>query len=175
MNNKMYFLLQYQYNDYSGSYRPICVSRFDGWRREDDARYQWDYAMILVDRPSLTGYYNFSLGWSGKFKAATATGYPGALLGGQIIEKVRGSFAGLPPGVNMPNEVALNHGEVKFTQGSSGGAWVANFSQSEDADHNIIVSLSSFVRNDALGLSFGPYLTSDFRRLLEYTTNGCPH
>ena len=29
--NKMYFLLQYQYNGFSQAYRPICASRFDGW------------------------------------------------------------------------------------------------------------------------------------------------
>lgn len=173
---RMYFLLQYQNNDYSESYRPICASRYNAWRNPGDDRYQWDYAMVLLDRPSSTGYYNFSVDWQGKFKAATIVGYPDALMSGQIVEKVQGTLLPLPSTVkNLPNELSLHHGQIHFTQGSSGGAWVANYSRNEDADHNIIVSLSSFVRDDSPGLTFGPYLTSDFKRLLEYTSNGCPH
>jgi hypothetical protein len=69
--NKMIFLLQYQNNTYSRDYRPVCLSRFDGWwpqelkdaktpaekARAGLSRYQWDYAMILMDRDSPTGYY----------------------------------------------------------------------------------------------------------------------
>jgi Trypsin len=170
--NKMYFLLQYQYNEFSQAYRPICASRFDGWRGSGNAHLPWDYAMILMDGPSLTGYYNVAVDWQGKFSGATATGYPGALLGGTVIEKAHGELLSIS---DVPNEFALKHGQAKFTQGSSGGAWVANFNSKVDADHNIIVSVSSIVVRDKPGLSFGPYLTSDFKQLLEYVGNGCPH
>jgi hypothetical protein len=170
--NKMYFLLQYQYNEFSQAYRPICASRFDGWRSSGNAHLQWDYAMILMDGPSLTGYYNVAVDWQGKFSGATATGYPGALLGGTVIERAHGELLSIS---DVPNEFALKHGQAKFTQGSSGGAWVANFNSKVDADHNIIVSVSSIVVRDKPGLSFGPYLTSDFKQLLEYVGNGCPH
>jgi hypothetical protein len=76
---------------------------------------------------------------------------------------------------DVPNEYVLKHGQAKFTQGSSGGAWVANFGNKVDADHNIIVSVTSVGIPKKLGLSFGPYFTSDFKRLFEYVGNGCPH
>ena len=76
---------------------------------------------------------------------------------------------------DVPNEFELKHGKAKFTQGSSGGAWVANFDSKDDADHNIIVSVSSIGIPQKPGLSFGPYLTPDFKQLLEYVGNGCPH
>ena len=170
--NKMYFLLQYQYNEFSQAYRPICASRFDGWRSSGNAHLPWDYAMILMDGPSLTGYYNVAVDWQGKFSGATATGYPGALPGGAVIEKAHGELLSIS---DVPNEFALKHGQAKFTQGSSGGAWVANFGNKVDADHNIIVSVTSIGMPKKPGLSFGPYLTSDFKRLLEYVGNGCPH
>ena len=128
--------------------------------------------MILMDGPSLTGYYNVAVDWQGKFSGATATGYPGALLGGTVIERAHGELLSIS---DVPNEFALKHGQAKFTQGSSGGAWVANFGNKVDADHNIIVSVTSIGMPKKPGLSFGPYLTSDFKQLLEYVGNGCPH
>jgi len=170
--NKMYFLLQYQYNDFSQAYRPICASRFDGWRSPANGNLQWDYAMILMDGPSLTGFYNVAVDWRGKFSGATATGYPGAMLAGEVIEKAHGELIATS---DVPNEYVLKHGQARFTQGSSGGAWVANFGNKVDADHNIIVSVTSVGIPKRLGLSFGPYFTSDFKRLFEYVSNGCPH
>jgi hypothetical protein len=90
------------------------------------------------------------------------------MLGGQIIQIAHGKIFIL----NLPNVVALRHNHAGLTQGSSGGAWVANFNQQEDAQHNIIVTVSSFVRNQP-GVSFGPYLTSAFYRLLDYVSKGC--
>jgi hypothetical protein len=170
--NKMYFLLQYQYANFSRAYRPICASRFDSWRNPGDMRYQWDYALILMDHPSLTGYYNIAVDWQGKFSGATATGYPGAILGGEVIEKTQGDL--IQPS-DVPNEYALKHGQKRFTQGSSGGAWVGNFDSTIDADHNIVISISSIGLEKLPGFTFGPYFTSDFTQLLEYVSNGCPH
>jgi len=170
--NKMYFLLQYQYENYSQVYRPICASRFDSWRSSGDVKYQWDFALILMDRPSVTGNYNVAVDWKGKFTGATATGYPGAILGGEVIEKAHGDL--VTPS-DVPNEYGLKHGQKRFTQGSSGGAWVANFGNKVDADHNVVISISSIGVNKYPGLTFGPYFTSDFSRLLEYVSNGCPH
>jgi hypothetical protein len=181
---KMYFLAQYQNNTFSRSYRAVCASRFDGWwppqlrsqdpeekNRADQSRWPWDYAMILVDRDSAIGHYkNWVVDWQGKYKiqGATATGYPAAMLGGQIIQIAHGEIF-IP---NRPNVVALRHNHAGLTQGSSGGAWVANFNQQEDAQHNIIVTVSSFVTNQP-GVSFGPYLTPAFYRLLDYVSKGC--
>src|SRR5204863_851357 len=94
---KMYFLAQYQNKSFSQSYRAVCASRFDGWwptqlrsqnteerNRASQTRYQWDYAMILVDRDSATGHYeNWAMEWKGKYQDATVTGYPAAMLRGE--------------------------------------------------------------------------------------------
>src|SRR5262249_488426 len=145
---KMYFLAQYQNNTFSRSYRAVCASRFDGWwppqlrsqdpeekNRARQSRWQWDYAMILVDRDSATGHYKNWVGdWQGKYEigGATATGYPAAMLGGQIIQIAHGKIFIL----NLPNVVALRHNHAGLTQGSSGGAWVGDFNKQEDAKHN---------------------------------------
>jgi len=181
---KMYFLAQYQNNTFSRSYRAVCASRFDGWwppqlrsqdpeekNRARQSRLQWDYAMILVDRDSTVGHYkNWVVDWQGKYRDATATGYPAAMLGGQVIQIAHGEIFVIP---NLPNVVALRHNHAGLTQGSSGGAWVANFNQQEDAQHNIIITVTSFVTPNQSGVSFGPYLTSAFYRLLDYVSKGC--
>jgi Trypsin len=183
---KMYFLAQYQNQSFSQSYRPVCASRFDGWwpaqltaqnteerNRARDDRWQWDYAMILVDRASATGHYkNWAVGWQGKYRDATATGYPAAMLRGQIIQKAHGEI--YFPNFTAANIVALRHNHPDLTRGSSGGAWVANFKEREDAAQvNIVIAVSSFVSPEQSGVSFGPYLTSDFYRLFDYVSKGC--
>ena len=186
--NKMIFLLQYQNNTYSRDYRPVCLSRFDGWwpqelkdaktpaekARAGLSRYQWDYAMILMDRDSPTGYYpKWAANWIGKYSDATATGYPAALLGGAVIQAARGEIFG-PPDLASLNVIALKHNVAGLTHGSSGGAWVANFGREEDAAHNAVITVTSFLRPSLPGISFGPIPTSDFVRLFEYVSKGCP-
>jgi hypothetical protein len=100
------------------------------------------------------------------------TGYPGAMLGGQIIQRALGEIVSV--NVTAPQVVALRHNQIKLTQGSSGGAWVVNFSKDDDANHNMIISLTSFISEVQPGVSFGPYLTSDFNQLFDYVSKGCP-
>jgi hypothetical protein len=184
--NEMYFLLQYQNGQYSQLYRPVCLSRFDGWfplpaGKQSAAeialafadRFQWDYAMILLDHDSPTGYFNWDVDWSGKYQKATMTGYPLAVLNGQIIQIVDGvlHFAS-----DRHNVVELVHAErTNIAQGASGGAWVANFSKEEAANHNSVLSVSSYLLSRSPGISFGPYLTADYRKLLDHVSRGCPH
>jgi len=182
---KMYFLLQYQNKSFSQSYQAICASRFDGWwpaqlrspnteerNRAEQNRWQWDYAMILVDRSSTTGYYQkWTFDWQGRYRGATATGYPVAMLGGQIIQIAYGDI--LFPNPRNPNTVALRHNRADLTQGSSGGAWVANFDKREDGEYNTVIAVTSFISKSQPGVSFGPYPTSAFDRLLDYVSKGC--
>jgi len=183
---KTYFLLQYQNKSFSQSYRAICASRFDGWwpaqlrspnteerNRAEQNRWQWDYAMILVDRSSTTGYYpKLTLDWQqGRYPHATATGYPAAMLGGQIIQIADGDI--FFPNSRIPNIVALRHNSADLTQGSSGGAWVAYFDKGEDGEYNKVIPVTSFTNKSQPGVSFGPYLTSAFDRLLDYVSKGC--
>ena len=182
---KMYFLLQYQNKSFSQSYRAICASRFDGWwptqlrspnteerNRAEQNRWQWDYAMILVDRSSTTGYYQkWTFDWQGRYRGATATGYPAAMLGGEIIQIAHGDI--LFPNSSIPNIVALRHNRADLTRGSSGGAWVANFDKREDGEYNTVIAVTSFTRKPQSGVSFGPYPTSAFYRLFDYVSKGC--
>ena len=183
---KMYFLLQYQNKSFAQSYRAICASRFDGWwpaqlrspnteerNRAEQNRWQWDYAMILVDRDSATGHYkNWAVEWQGKYPDATVTGYPSAMLRGEIIQKAHGEI--YFPNFTMLNVVALRHNHSDLTQGSSGGAWVANFKEREDAaQYNILIAVSSFIMKEQSGVSFAAYPTSALRRLFDYVSKGC--
>jgi Trypsin len=182
---KMYFLLQYQNKSFSQSYRAICASRFDGWwpaqlrsqnteerNRAEQNRWQWDYAMILVDRSSTTGYYQkWVVDWQGRYRGATATGYPAAMLGGEIIQIAHGDI--FFPNSSIPNIVALRHNHADLTQGSSGGAWVANFDKREDGEYNAVIAVTSFIRKPQSGISFGSYPTSAFYRLFDYVSKGC--
>jgi Trypsin len=182
---KMYFLAQYQNKSFSQSYRAVCASRFDGWwpsqltaqnteerNRGRQNRWQWDYAMILVDRASAIGYYkNWAVDWQGKYQGATATGYPADMLRGEIIQKAHGDI--YFPNFTMPNIVALRHNHSDLTQGASGGAWVANFSKQDDAEHNILIAVSSFIMKEQSGVSFAAYPTSALRRLFDYVSKGC--
>jgi hypothetical protein len=128
--------------------------------------------MILVDRPSATGYYKkWEVDWQGRYRGATATGYPSAMLRGEIIQKADGEIF-FP---QFPNVVGLRHNHPGLTQGSSGGAWVVNFNQQEDTQYNLVVSVTSFVIQQQSGVSFGPYLTSAFYRLFDYVSKGCSH
>jgi hypothetical protein len=180
---KMYFLAQYQNHSFSQSYRAVCASRFDGYwpaqlrsqnteerNRARQNRLQWDYAMILVERSSATGYYkNWEVGWQGRYQVATATGYPIAMLQGEIIQKADGVIFL----THFPNVVGLRHNHPGLMQGSSGGAWVVNFNQKEDTQYNLVVSVSSFIMKEQSGVSFGPYPTSAFYRLFDYVSKGC--
>ena len=183
--NKLYFLLQYQNKSFSQSYRAICASRFDGWwpaqlrsekteerNRAEQNRWQWDYAMILVDRSSTTGYYQkWGVDWNGRYRGATATGYPAAMLGGEIIQIAHGDI--FFPNSSIPNIAALRHNHADLTQGSSGGAWVANFDKREEGEYNTVIAVTSFIRKPQSGVSFGSYPTSAFYRLFDYVSKGC--
>jgi hypothetical protein len=178
--NKMYFLLQYQNDFLSQQYRPVCLSRFDNFMPRPRnvsggaalvEGIPWDYAMILMDRPSLTGHYNWTVDWAGKFTVATATGYPSAALAGEVIQKAHGILQRLSEASNV---LALQHNDKDLTQGSSGGAWVANFGLTEGADNNIVIGLNSVVNKNLSGVSYGPYFTADFNRLFDYVSKGCP-
>ena len=73
----------------------------------------------------------------------------------------------------LPNIVALRHNRADLTQGSSGGAWVANFDKREDGEYNTVIAVTSYISKSQSGVSFGPYPTSAFYRLLDYVSKGC--
>jgi len=180
---RMYFLLQYQNGRFAEVYRPVCLSRFDGWFSNTDAtqsgaeralesRYQWDYEMMLVDHDGPADYFNRAVDWSGKYLNATMIGYTSAPSEKQAIQTAFGSLDFVS---DRPNVVALTHRDhPDLTRGASGGAWISAFNKEVSAANNIIVSVSSYVNPRSPGVSFGPYLTADFDRLFDYVSKRCP-
>jgi hypothetical protein len=173
---KMYFLLQYQNLDFSRAYRPLCLSRFDGWFPKSgealSSRSPWDYAMILVEGQSLTGHFNWELNWVGKYQRATMTGYPNALLKGQIVQHAQGTLAPVSGRQNLVSLSRPDHPNLR--EGTSGGAWVVNFDKSEEAGYNLVVGVTSYYELSSPGVMFGPYLTSDYKNLLDHVSKRCP-
>jgi hypothetical protein len=173
---KMYFLLQYQNLDFSRAYRPLCLSRFDGWFPKSgealQGRSQWDYAMILVEGQSLTGHFNWEVNWVGKYQHATMTGYPNALLKGQIVQHAQGTLAPVSGRQNLVSLLRPDHPSLR--EGTSGGAWVVNFDKSEEAGYNVVIGVTSYYELSSPGVMFGPYLTSDYRNLFDHVSKRCP-
>jgi hypothetical protein len=66
------------------------------------------------------------------------------------------------------------------TEGMSGGAWVANISQTEGAGKNVLIAVTSFGATTQSGTplfpggTFAAYLkAAEFNPLLSYVSNGC--
>lgn len=184
--DKMYFLLQYQNRAFSRRYRPVCLTMPRGWAPakkqgetdEDRARalqdaYQYDYAMLLLDGESLTGHFKWATDWYPSYTRAVKIGYPGAIASGQIVQRDPGSLGFR---ADMPNVVMLQHDNPNITQGTSGGAWIANFNVVEGPENNIIVGLTSFgFPSKWPGTTFGPYFMKDrLGQIFDYVSKGCP-
>jgi hypothetical protein len=165
--DKMYFMLQYHDGQFSGLYRPVCLSRFDGWFPKIDgawseaertrviqSRYQWDYAMILVDHDSPAGYFNSEVEWKDKYRSATMIGYRSVALASQTIQSAFGALSFVS---DRPNVVALAHPDrPELAPGTSGGGWIASFYEEASAEHNMLVGVSSYINTGSPGVSFGP-------------------
>jgi hypothetical protein len=63
---------------------------------------------------------------------------------------------------------------TNLTNGTSGGAWIANFSAIEGANKNILIAVTSFGNDLYPGAEFAAYLTAaEFNPLLAFVSNGC--
>ena len=190
--NDMRFYLQYQNGTYSKEYKPVCASTLKSYRlplnydtlgdaekeRAEIETEQYDYAMILLDAESITGSFYWQAGWKeGDWYGATKIGYPAGVLSGQIIQSAHGAIIWanrIPPLGEFPQLLALMQFNPNLTSGTSGGAWVGNFSTTEAPDHNIVISISTFHPPDHPEMAFGPYFKQDdFKYLLDYTARGC--
>jgi hypothetical protein len=200
-NTKSRFLLQYQNETWSKEYHPLCKITWDQWvvpldpgedprnpetmtearrqayRKALSESWQWDYAFVYLDGKSTTGHYNYQV--NAKWNGAVSTGYPAKLMGGAVVQRVVGDtfdMSDLSFSMGLaPNERVLWHGSLDYTNGSSGGAWVVNFSGAESPESNIISGLNSFGMSDGSkpGAIFGPFFTDDFTALLNFAANGC--
>jgi hypothetical protein len=162
--------------------------------------FQHDFAMILVDGTSPTGVMPYALDWKGSVGVnnpatahngasealdwkgsvsyVTRVGYAGDILDGQIVQKSGGAvfFADAIPMLpkSYPNIVVQWAPITDLTEGTSGGAWIANFSASEGANTNILIAVTSFQFLAYPGGEGAAYLTSaEFNPLLAFVSNGC--
>ncbi len=147
--------------------------------------WQHDFAMILVDGKSPTGVMHYMLDWKnktsnwrGKLTDVVRIGYPDAILGAAVVQQVPGIvfFADqIPMGPDMlPNEVVHWGSLTNFTQGSSGGAWIMNFSTTDLPNSNLLLAVSSFITPSFPGAMFGAYLkAAEFNPLLTSAARGC--
>jgi hypothetical protein len=197
------FALQYQNHSFSKIYHVVCVATLGGWvvpLKKDERpfapdwdktmtperhqeyletyfkSYQYDYAFVLLDAESITGHYNYRV--NAHFNGAMATGYPADLMGGSVIQHVEGDVLSsdvLKYSMRYyVNQQVIWHGNTKFTEGSSGGAWVANPSaDKEGPDTNLIIGLNSFGHPAHPGASFSPIFTDTFSGLLKFAEGGC--
>lgn len=196
--NNMVFVLQFQNGGGSHVYKAVCAATLNSYSYPDNFAQlpvgqqnaamatagQHDYAMVLVDSDSLTGAIKYATDWKGQYVGATRVGYPGDVLGGEVIQEAHGIifFADAIPmflndnnsQVSYPGLVVHWQNNTKLTQGTSGGAWVASASVDDTKDTNIALSVTSFNNTAFPGAIMGPYLTgSDFNSLLKYTQGGC--
>ncbi len=183
--SKMNFYLQYQNREASEIYDVICASHLAGYvpklspSANDDEKYfafenatQFDYAMILVNHDSKTGQFKVETDWLGKHPEANQIGYPGAIEGGMIVQQDPGRLAF---SLSQPGVVILMHTNPNMTQGTSGGAWIANFSTSENPDENVVIGLTSEGSPNWPGVTFGPYFKQQtYGSLFDYVSKGCP-
>ncbi|HVC51508.1 MAG TPA: trypsin-like serine protease [Stellaceae bacterium] len=196
--NNMVFVLQFQNGGGSHVYKAVCAATLNSYSypanfaqlpvgQQNAAMAnagQHDYAMFLVDSDSLTGSIHYMTDWKGQYVGATRVGYPGDVLGGEVIQEAHGIvfFAdAIPMFMDTNNNQASYPGLVvhwqnntKLTQGTSGGAWVANASSEESKDTNLAISVTSFNNTAFPGAIMGPYFVgSEFQSLLKYTQGGC--
>lgn len=186
------FWLQYQ-NDEGTPFKIVCGATNPKWTLPSDytvmtpsqqkaalnAAWQHDFAMILVEGQSPTGAMRYALDWKGKVREAVRVGYPHAILGAAIVQQAPGVvfFADqiqMDPEL-LPNIVVHWGPLADFTQGSSGGAWIAHFSTTDGPNNNTLIAVTSFYYTDMFpGAMFAAYLTSEeFNPMLSSVTNGC--
>lgn len=189
---KQLFVLQYQNGEGSHTFKTKCAAASPQWSfpsnyktmtaAQKDAAFmtaaQHDFAMILVDGDSPTGAMSYALDWKGKLTEAVRVGYAGDILNGEIVQQALGIvfFADSIPMFDgaHPNLVVHWQSITDLTQGTSGGAWIANFNTTEGNNKNILVAVTSFNNSNYPGAIFAAYLTAaEFNPLLKLVSNGC--
>jgi Trypsin-like peptidase domain len=189
---KQTFVLQYQNGEGSHTFKTVCAATAPGWAvpsnyatlkggqkaKAQRVASEHDFALVLVDGNSPTGTMPYALDWKGKASAAVRVGYAADILDGEIIQQAEGIvfFSNAIPMFpeSPPNLVVHWQSVTDLSQGSSGGAWIANFSTDDGANNNILIAVTSFGNSDYPGAVMGAYLTAaEFNPLLAYVSNGC--
>jgi V8-like Glu-specific endopeptidase len=165
------FYLEYERGTAAARYGFSCLGNLRGWAQQNPARYLYDYAMIQTDRAADVGWFGMQWNWLGLYSSATKIGYPSGSFKGEVIQ-VDGGPLSVADGI-----VELKHDNMHVQHGSSGGAWIGDYSTNpRDNTKNHIISSESFSRGEAgetSGISYGPYYTDAILPLFKYVRNGC--
>ena len=108
------FYRAFNENTFAKKFTAACMGTKSGWVSTSDERYQYDYAFIRTTEDSDVGY----MGYQTFQNESTWTefGYPGNFGGGQVMQKVTGTF-----GQILNGEVEMKGNPMR--NGNSGGAW----------------------------------------------------
>jgi hypothetical protein len=168
--------LQFDRGRYSQVYTPLCLgSRPDAFQQNKDFL-SWrgrDYALLLSDKPSLTGHFGWQLDWRCSYPEATVIGYPGQIDQGNVVQVINGPLRFLP---HLSGQVVVEEATQAFGPGSSGGAWIGNFSTDGGSTGNRVISVTSARSNPSGKMPphmLGPYFDDNFKSLYEYVARGC--
>jgi hypothetical protein len=176
--DKIMLALQYERDRFSETYFARCMAVWPEWVSKDkklepgaiDAtKAQYDYAMLFVPRPSKTGHLGYHVDWAGNYNRAVRVGYPTAIEKGETIQVVAGPLLTVD---DLDRVIAMRDNTPDMSQGSSGGAWIADYGSSPN-NKNYLISVTSFGSPDFPGVAFGPYIDQDFIAMLQWTANGC--
>ena len=113
------------------------------------------------------GCFGTHWNWRGAYDAAHKIGYPGGVADGEVIQVETGPIA------FVDGVVQMRHGNTADQRGSSGGAWIAGYTDGPSKEANYIISVESFGYEDEPGVDYGPYLTDTFIKLWDYVEKGC--
>ncbi|HLL27906.1 MAG TPA: trypsin-like serine protease [Xanthobacteraceae bacterium] len=169
------FDLQYERGKTTQKLTPKCFATWSGWVHgssdDDDRFWHFDYAMLLTGEDSKTGNFGWQYNYDpAQYPKAYKVGYPADILDGEVIQ-VDGGPLTAPE--TRPGLVRLEHGNPNNTGGSSGGAWVGNYSTSLTQDSNRVISVTSHHVNDETTVSFGPEFDQNFKGLMDFVQRGC--
>jgi len=166
------FLYQHQFNrNKAQNFSTECVAAYNGWVSADDSRWTWDFAMIRLRGGTDRGHFGWQYGWWGDYDRVPKIGYPAGIEDAQVMQV---EFGQLAQGWG-PKIVALNHGNARNAEGSSGGAWVGKYETVENGntESNYIISVTSHHVNDDRSVSYGPYWDNNFVELITHAQTGC--
>jgi hypothetical protein len=166
------FALQYQRGQTTQQVTPKCYGMWNKWVHasdDDEIHWHYDYAMILTEESSKTGSFGWTYNYDpSQFPTAMKVGYPADILDGEVVQMDGGPLTAPETRSGL---VMLRHGNPKNAGGSSGGAWVGNFSGSMEG--NRVISVTSHHVGDETSVSYGPHFDQDFKGLLDYVQRGC--
>lgn len=161
------FFLQYDKGRASAKYTQNCVATFNTWVQPGSEKYLSDFAMILVNEDSKTGWFGTQWDWQGAYNKATKIGYPSGIANGEVIQILPGPIS-VSEGI-----VELRHGDPNEQGGSSGGAWIGDYDTKGDPQRNHVISVESFGFEGKPGVDYGPYFDDRIKQLYDYVSNGC--